>query len=339
MIPQPSQAVIDADCESRKDVGIGEVILLKILPESLPDIGETEWTLTMKTNGVDAKFHSGNPNDNQSNPSTTSSNGPIAMNATEAYKGASTHLKIKVKDIENGAVLRVRATLKNGDARVKDFIVYKPEKWVARNEGPSGVLHPQDPDYISPFMFNINDAYIYTLCQPISVNFENVYFREIDKGSPLDLKPKPAAETFWGDFIHRSGESDGPAHQLDFSCGHRSMPDNLGFFRVGVYGPKNNRRELPVAEVKRSIDQSGTHSFYFNCGFFLYDSKDEQRQVVQSPFSKMKETRQEFRVGKAWPGTYFSEIRKFGTVSYRAFSDTDLTYTCISLINNGWIGD
>ena len=67
MIPQPSQAVIDADCESRKDVGIGEVILLKILPESLPDIGETEWTLTMKTNGVDAKFHSGNPNDNQSN--------------------------------------------------------------------------------------------------------------------------------------------------------------------------------------------------------------------------------------------------------------------------------
>ncbi|MDR2513042.1 MAG: hypothetical protein LBD01_04535 [Puniceicoccales bacterium] len=182
------------------------------------------------------------------------------------------------------------------------------------------------------------------------MNFEKVFFREIDLGSPMELKPLPSAQDLWGHVKHVTGDSDGPAYSIAYTRGISSMPDNMG--HVFVRDKKKKRRgkrgdgsDFPpfkdpsTQEVKNAIDMYGTHSFHFDCGYYLYDSGDEGRtQVLNNREFCMRPTKQIFMYEKLSSDGYLVRIVKFNTVSLKKVLES----RCIiyqSTPDSGWISD
>ena len=349
--PRPSQEEIDLDCERRTNVGIGEEVALKVLPKDLPDVNETVWSIMETTGEVEATL-------TLTESKSTDTPQPIVIasaqgNASPVVVGPGATFQTKVKKIDLGAYAVVRATLKNGDYAEIVFNVAQPRFWYARNRGPNETFFFPESEWPrhNTLAAEITITH-WWLCSPSDVNFEKVFFREIDLGSPMELKPLPSAENLWGHIKHPSGESDGRAHQIDYEPGIGSIPDGLGYVFVEDNLKKKRRRKkrkdgsiIPptkdpsTQEVKNAIDTYGMHSFHFDCGYYLYDSEDENRtQVLSNSDFCMRPTKQKFQYGKIPPDCYFTKIVKFNAVNDRKVCESRyIVYH--STPTDGWISD
>ena len=338
-LPLPSQEEMDRDCEARTTVGIGEEITLKILPEDLKDIDETEWSIVTTTGRAQAELKvNTQKNGNSGNAPQTIEIAGLQNDDTSAPKaviGGAVTLKINVNAVEKDAKVTVKAKLKNTEENFIDFDVLMPIKWnVIHNTGPHGVfsVEPPEGDSDEPsYDFTVTDRKLLMVPVPSNVNFEHVYQQEVDEGSPVNIVPEGIGNFFFNRFVHKAGDhpENGPGlgddehpsvHPISYKKGPGSLPDHVGVCMASgsrYKGPNGHDCYYPDPEqFKMSLDLAGKHSFEWKCGWKLYASN---KLPLPGSFAQMESTVQKFTSDKTElnGGGYYTEIKKWETQSLK----------------------
>jgi hypothetical protein len=277
--------------ETRTLVGIGEKIKLTIEDEYgvAGDLSKAKWIIKETSGGVEGELSLFDESkDVEFNMEETAK--PTASSSGEPgdieIEGESVTLKVKVTSVEKDAQVVVKVFTETLLACEVTFDVVMPLYWRARVQGDAEVICEIPPNASEHWPAIRRD--IDMLCTPSNVNFENVYYQEIDMGSPLEMiPPNGVGESFFSVFVHQTGVyydgglSDGAAvHESvrpityakgDFS----SMADTAGgsYYQVRAAWNKNGPFLNPsVDELKQSIMTHGDHSYLWECGFRLYDT-------------------------------------------------------------------
>jgi len=203
-------------------------------------------------------------------------------------------------------------------------------------------------DYPVQFGFTPMDSHcLALLVTPSNANFENVYFREEDRGdSPMCIQPMDAVR-FFINAVHKTGDysdygrpATNPARSFDYKIGGWNVCGMRDAVNIGIPGKrrKGDPESGSSLDLKNALDETDlTYSYEWLCHFALYDTAEMRNHI-----GDMDSATQRFEWQKIASNLYAVTLSKFGIMLRRIVSYDGTVYEGVSteiIPNSGYTSD